>query len=189
MSEGYRDIDICIKLGLTEAALQDALVHIKERAQAESNDAGRLYERALRMNAEAERQSVEARFQALMETAPQSVLVVDGRSGIIRQANKRSADLFGYSVEELIGLKVEQLVPAEQRDIHVAYRIGFLRSVRKREMGYHPPIVALRKDGSKLEIAIALTATVANDDVMVVCSEFQTWSAQANESNKLQEPV
>jgi len=36
-------------------------------------------------------------------------------------------------------------------------------------MGYHPPIEALRKDGSKIWLEIGLTATQASEDVMVVC--------------------
>jgi PAS domain S-box-containing protein len=81
--------------------------------------------------------------------------------------------MFGYSPRELVGHEVEMLVLPEVRDVHVAYRNGFLNSVRKREMGYHPPIEALRKDGSTIWLDIALTATQATDDVMVVCRPVQ----------------
>jgi hypothetical protein len=42
-------------------------------------------------------------------------------------------------------------------------------------MGYHPPIFAKRADGSEIEVSVALTASVADDEVMVVCSEFIHW--------------
>jgi hypothetical protein len=48
-----------------------------------------------------------------------------------------------------------------------------LRSVRKREMGYHPPITGLKRYGTEVRMSIALTATVKDDDVMVVCTELE----------------
>ncbi len=44
-------------------------------------------------------------------------------------------------------------------------------------MGYHPPIFAVKGDGSEVEVAIALTATFSDEDVMVVCTEFALWTA------------
>ena len=176
LSEGRRHVEICIALGITERSFKRALDKIRERANVESSGVALLYERALRRNAEAERAAVEARFHALMDGSFQAILVVEGRSGLIRQVNENASRMFGYPKSELIGMKVESLVPSEQRQVHDAYRIGFLRSARKREMGYHPPIIAVRKDGSGVEIEIGLTATPENDDVMVVCEAFESGS-------------
>jgi len=93
----------------------------------------------------------------------------------VKEFNEVACRMFGYTAKEFWGLKVEQLVPQSFRAIHPAYRLGFLANVRKREMGYHPPILGVRKDGTEVEMAIALTATVADDDVMVVCSELSRW--------------
>lgn len=48
-------------------------------------------------------------------------------------------------------------------------------------MGYHPPIYAARADGAKIEIAISLTASAADDDVMVICTEYRTWEVATNQ--------
>ena len=181
LSEGRRHVEICIALGITERSFKRALDKIRERANVESSGVALLYERALRRNAEAERAAVEARFHALMDGSFQAILVVEGRSGLIRQVNENASRMFGYPKSELIGMKVESLVPSEQRQVHDAYRIGFLRSARKREMGYHPPIIAVRKDGSGVEIEIGLTATPENDDVMVVCEAFESGSPARGE--------
>jgi PAS domain S-box-containing protein len=111
----------------------------------------------------------EARLNALMDIAPEAIVLANGRSGRILKANHQASVIFGYTLRELVGLPVEALVPSDLHDIHVKYRQGFLHNVRKREMGYHPPIQAVRKDGSLVELDIALTATAATDDVMVVC--------------------
>ncbi len=175
MSKGTSDFDICRQLALTPERYASALDRIKKRAEQESHDAGRYYEKALKLRAEATLTSLQARFKALFDTIPQAVLVIDGRSGQIKQCNAVAEQLLGYQPGELVGRSVEDLVPERYRAIHPAYRLGFLNSVRKREMGYHPPIFGLRKDGAEVEMSIALTATPADDDVMVVCSLVDSW--------------
>lgn len=147
----------------------------------EEHDARLLYERALRCRLENTLRATQARFSALLEGMLSAVLVVDGRTGIIRQVNQQAEDLFGYARGSLVGVSVEGLVPEHHRAIHPAYRIGFLASIRKREMGYHPPIYAMRADGEKIEVAISLTASAADDDVMVICTEYRTWEAARNQ--------
>ena len=66
--------------------------------------------------------------------------------------------MFGYSPKELIGMVMEDLIQPPKRSLHERYRLGFLNSARKREMGYHPPIFAMRKDRSVVQLDIALTS-------------------------------
>jgi PAS domain S-box-containing protein len=104
-----------------------------------------------------------------MDIAPEAILLANGRTGRIIKANHQASVIFGYTPRELLGASVEMLVPSDIQHVHAAYRKGFLHSVRKREMGYHPPIQAVRKDGSTVDMDIALTASSSSDDVMVVC--------------------
>lgn len=177
LGDGATDHQVCRELGLTPASFQQCLTRVAEFADTPVDPTRpiALCERALRSRADSKVRSLQARFQALMETAPEAVLVVDGRSGIIREANEQAARLFGRTVEALVGLSVEALVPEELQSIHQAYRLGFLASTRRREMGHHPGIVTVRPDGSKSDLAIALTTTNDHDDVMVVCTEYNQW--------------
>jgi PAS domain S-box-containing protein len=129
------------------------------------------YERIERRRLEGEVWAGEARLDALMDTAPEAIFLVAGRSGRILKANNNAVLMFGYSPRELIGMVMEELIVPNKRGIHELYRTNFLNSTRKREMGYHPPIHALCKDGTKLRLDIALTATKKTDDVMVVCRQ------------------
>ena len=175
LSQGVTDENICVSLQISQPMLKRSVKRIEERAAVETDDGGRFYERALRSRAERLNQSLTARLHALMDVLPQAVLIINGRTGLIIEFNQVACDLFGYSRAQLQGLSMEELVPPDLRAVHPAYRLGFLRSVRKREMGYHPPIFGLCQDGSQVEIAIALTATPADDDVMVVCTERSRW--------------
>jgi len=149
-------------------------------------DAAAMYERALRLRAENTFRSLEARFHALLDASPNAILVVNAMTGVISQVNSNAAKLFGYPANGLVGRSVEDLVNPPLRAIHPAYRIGFVTSARRREMGYHPPIFAYRAVGSEVEVAIALTATTNDEEVMVVCTEFARWTGLddpvANES-------
>ena len=179
VSEGVPDTQVCRQTGITNDQLIKVLDRVAKRAATYdvAEDAAAMYERALRCRAENAARSLEARFVALLDASPDSVLVINAMTGVIGQVNQNASNLFGYASAELVGRSVEDLVPERYRAIHPAYRKGFLINVRKRQMGYHPPIFALRRDGSEIEVAIALTASIADDDVMVVCSEFARWNA------------
>lgn len=180
MSEGQTEAYVCQRLGISAAVLNrvlDRVVAKLERRDPEVDSLSLVYERVLRRRAENHLRATRGRFTALLDAMPEAVLVVDGRTGLIKQANSRCEEVFGYSNGTLVGQTVELLVPPEHVRIHPAYRIGFLASVRKREMGYHPPIFGIRRDGTRLELAVALTASPADDDVMVLCTDYATWTA------------
>jgi len=181
LGEGVPELQVCRSFGLLPEQLNQLFLRASQWAEAAEMDPGSLLlcERALRRRGENAARSLAARFEALLEASPDAVLVINAMTGIIGQVNENAAALFGYSPEELVGRSVEDLVAPKYRAIHPAYRIGFLASVRKREMGYHPPIFAARADGTEVEIAVALTATASNEDVMVVCTESSRWKSRA----------
>jgi PAS domain S-box-containing protein len=56
-----------------------------------------------------ERQKTEAKFEGLLEAAPDAMIGVD-RSGVIRFVNRQSESLFGYARDDLLGQPIETLV-------------------------------------------------------------------------------
>jgi len=95
-------------------------------------------------------------FRSLFSAYPDSLLLVDG-SGVIVLANPAAAVLLGYSVEELVGLTVDALVPDSIRPRHAAYRESYSHAPRARPMGTQMELVAKRKDGSEVMVEIALS--------------------------------
>jgi PAS domain S-box-containing protein len=175
LASGLTEREACLRLKISEAQITSRWQEIGHKI--ETNVAETIedyvlrsaYERVERQRLEAELWASEARLTSLMDTALEAVFVVHGRSGRILKANNQALILLGYTPKEVINHTVEMLVPQEARSKHVALRHGFLNNIRKREMGYHPPIFAVAKDGTRLELDIALTATASTDDVMVVC--------------------
>lgn len=103
-----------------------------------------------------ERKEAEARFESLLEAAPDAIVVADDH-GIITVANHRATDLFGYSRDELIGHPVEMLVPKRNRDAHPDLRQGYVSHPAVRPMGAGLQLWALRKDGSSFPVDISLS--------------------------------
>ena len=95
-------------------------------------------------------------FRSLFIAYPDSLLLVD-QSGHIMLANPSAAALMGYTVEELVGLNVDVLVPDSIRPRHASYREAYGRAPRPRPMGTHMELVAKRKDGSEVMVEIALS--------------------------------
>jgi PAS domain S-box-containing protein len=175
LAEGNSDLKVCQQFGLLIGDLERILADLATEASSSPELALQWAEiRAIR--AENARIATEGRLQALMDISPEAVLVVNAPTGAIERANDLASTMFGYPASELIGLSIEELVPDQYRHIHPVFRIRFMTSTRKREMGYHPPIFAKRKDGSEVEVAIALTANPTDDTVMVVCTEFARWN-------------
>ena len=190
--QGKSDLDVCRAFGIMPMHLNGVLERAEEWLSTleVSSDEAFMIERALRKRAENALKSLEGRFAALLDVSPEAIIVVNAMTGIITTANLHAAELFGYELNSLLGRSMEDLIPDRYRAIHPAYRVGFLSSVRKREMGYHPPIYGQKADGSIIEVAVALTAARSDEHVMVVCTEYSKWITVSGQTNqKLETPA
>jgi PAS domain S-box-containing protein len=98
----------------------------------------------------------EVSVRAILESAPDALVIVDER-GTIVLANQQAESLFGYGREELVGQKVELLVPQDLRGGHPAHREAFMQSPRTRPMGAAMDLRARRKDGTEVPVEISLS--------------------------------
>ncbi|NUZ08504.1 PAS domain S-box protein [Piscinibacter koreensis] len=94
-------------------------------------------------------------FRTLFAAYPDALIVADA-SGAIVLANPSAANLLGYTIEELVSLHVDALVPDGIRPRHAAYRGAYGQSPRPRPMGTQE-LVARRCDGSEVMVEIALS--------------------------------
>jgi len=94
-------------------------------------------------------------WKNLFEVSPDAIFVTDGE-GIIRGANPRASELFGYTQAALIGQPIESLVPARFRSRHPSHRENYNAHPRARQMGAAMNLFGLRKDGSEFPVDIML---------------------------------
>ncbi|WP_238455968.1 PAS domain S-box protein [Azohydromonas lata] len=95
-------------------------------------------------------------YRSMFTASPDALLLV-GTDGDIVLANPAAAQLLGYTVQELRSLNVDALVPEAARSRHAAYRAGYAQQPRSRPMGMQMELVALRRDGTQVQVEIALS--------------------------------
>jgi PAS domain S-box-containing protein len=122
-------------------------------------------------------------IERLFEFSPDAILVSDG-NGVMRAANPRAEELFGYASEELIGQPVEMLVPARFRGGHPRHRENYSAHPRTRQMGAALYLYGLRKDGTEVPVDIMLKPIETADGPAVV-----TFIRDATEQRAAQEAL
>ena len=109
--------------------------------------------------------------RTLMEAIPDAIVAVN-HEGVILQINSQTESLFGYTREELIGQRIETLVPDRQREQHRHHFSGFTDKPKTRRMGAGLDLKGRRRDGSEFPVEISLSP-VSLADGMVVLSAIR----------------
>lgn len=95
------------------------------------------------------------RYEQIFDYLPDAVFVLD-RDWTISGANARSAELFGYERDELVGLLFETLVPTRLRQRHVRRRDEYSGALEPGPMRPGISHVGLCKDGSTFQAELSL---------------------------------
>ncbi|HTW29842.1 MAG TPA: PAS domain S-box protein [Acetobacteraceae bacterium] len=83
-------------------------------------------------------------------------------------ANLKAEELFGYLRDELIGSRIDRLVPDRYRAVHPAHVEGFFRSPEARAMGAGRDLAARRKDGREIAVEIGLNPVATSQGLFTL---------------------
>jgi PAS domain S-box-containing protein len=97
----------------------------------------------------------EHRFQSLVESATDAIVVANGR-GIIISWNRAASRLFGYTTDEVNGQPLTVLMPARYRQAHEKGLARIEATGESRVIGSVVELHGLRKNGEEFPIELSL---------------------------------
>ena len=116
-----------------------------------------------------ERQKTEAKFEGLLEAAPDAMIGVD-RGGVIRLVNRQTESLFGYARDDLLGQPIETLVTESFMAVHPGHRAVYLADPQTRAMGSGLELSGRRLDGTEFPVTISLSSIETEDGLLVIAA-------------------
>lgn len=95
-------------------------------------------------------------LQGILDTVVDGIVTID-ELGLIRDFNPAAAEIFGYQPHEVVGKRVNMLMPEPHRGDHDGYLRHYLETGEGRMIGRRRETVGLRKDGTVFPIEIAVS--------------------------------
>ncbi|MDP6515554.1 MAG: PAS domain S-box protein [Alphaproteobacteria bacterium] len=97
----------------------------------------------------------ESRLRSIIETAPDAIVTVD-ENAVIESFSPAAERLFGFSAAEVIGQKINILMPKPERDRHDQYLARYLRTGKSQIIGIGREVTGRRKDGTTFPMELAV---------------------------------
>lgn len=95
-------------------------------------------------------------LNALFTHTAEGIIFTDSKGKIIR-CNPSSEKLFGYTNEQMLQLKVEDLLPKKLRVEHQQHRSNYNSNPHSRPMGKNLDLIAIKSDGTEFPVEISLS--------------------------------
>ena len=111
--------------------------------------------------------------ELLFMTAAEGLVVID-QNGMIIMQNPSLGRMFGYGEDELVGQRLEQLLPASMHKKHEAHRASYDKRPVQRSMGIGMHLRGQRRDGSVFPVEVSLNHFQVGDKryVMALVSDI-----------------
>ena len=120
-----------------------------------------------------ERKLAQVTFQSVVEAAPYGMLMVD-RNATITLVSAQIERMFGYPRAQVLGRRVEMLLPERYRNVHENHRLAFAQAPVMRAMGAGRDLMARHCDGTEFPVEIGLNP-VGREGVVLAAVIDITW--------------
>jgi len=129
------------------------------------------------------RRKEERKIQAILDAAPDAMVVVDRNRRIVR-VNQQTEETFQYSRSELVGEAIEILIPERYRAGHPAKFAEFASAPRFRPMGQNLELSGRRKDGTEFPAEISLSHVLLDDEALFISTIRDLSHRQSTERSR-----
>jgi len=98
----------------------------------------------------------EIRHHTLLNTLSDALITID-RQGYVKTFNQAAEAVFGYRAQEVIGQKINILMPEPHNIEHDKYMTRYINTGRRHIIGTDREVMAQRKDGTTFPIELAVS--------------------------------
>ena len=102
---------------------------------------------------------IEAIHLKVVEALPDAAVAINSDGEII-VFNTEAEFMFGYVRDEVLGQKIEILIPESVREVHAKHREGWFEEPKTREMGAGRVLHGLNKAGKTFPVQIKLARII-----------------------------
>ena len=124
---------------------------------------------SVRKDAEKHLAQMEGRYRGLLEAAPDAMVVVNQHDEIVL-LNLRAEEQFGYSRDELLGQKVENIIPEGFAERLLADGRRTAAEALAQQIGMGIELYGRRRDGAEFPIEIMLSPLESTDGVLITAA-------------------
>jgi PAS domain S-box-containing protein len=110
---------------------------------------------------------LQVHVNSIFENATEGFVVTDSKGNIIL-VNPSACRMFGYEADELLGQKIEILIPRRYKRGHVQLRDGFYEHAQNRVMGQGRDLNGQKKDGHDFPVEVSLSTYTQQDERYVI---------------------
>ena len=107
------------------------------------------------------------KFEMLLEAVPDALVGMD-QKGVIRFVNRQTEALFDYDRDQLIGRRIETLVPEPLWEIYAQNRDDYFADPRTRSSGLDLELIGLHRDGTEFPINLSISHIDTGDVLLVI---------------------
>jgi PAS domain S-box-containing protein len=129
----------------------------------------------------------DTKFQSFLESVPDAIIIVN-KEGNIQYSNTQTEVLFGYEKSEIIGNKIELLMPSRFREAHQGHRQGYIANPKVRKMGDGMQLFAKHKNQTEFPVEISLSK-LETDEGFLVCASIRDVTNQKRIEKELNEAI
>lgn len=125
-------------------------------------------------------------FEALFNYATVGIILCNDSAEIIN-FNAQAEIQFGYTKEEVLGQKIELLIPEKYRPSHVKDRNRYYENPGNRIMGHGRDLHARKKDGTEFPVEVSLSTYRLKEQVFVIAFVIDITVRKKNELEMIQQ--
>jgi PAS domain S-box-containing protein len=123
---------------------------------------------------------------SLFENATEGIIVTDSK-GTIFLVNPSACRMFDYLENELIGQKIEILIPTQYKKSHVTLRENFYHDPKNRVMGHNRDLYGQKKDGKNFPVEVSLSTYLRDGQRYVIAFIIDITRRKETEQNMIQQ--